>query len=272
MNIRIAALLFGITGLGFAQTPVFNGTSVVNAAGFQNPVAPGSLISIFGTNLASTTAQADTIPLSTSLGGVTVQFVQGGNNFNAPMLFASPGSASASSQLNLQVPWELVPGGGNVTAIVTVNGNASAPQQINVGPLGPGVFESNGLAIAVNNLDGTLAWQAGVVPGLTTHAAKAGDVLVIYATGLGAVDTQIPDGQAPANFDNKLRNNTTPPTVLVGGVQAQLIYSVLSPQFVGVNQLAIFVPSGVTPGNNVPLQIQEGGLTSPNTTTIAIGQ
>ena len=265
MKTRIAVLLFVGAASTFAQ-PAFTGNAVVNAASDTTPLAPGSLATIFGTNLASATAAASTIPLSKSLGGVTVQFAQGSNTFSAPMLFTSTG------QVNLQVPWELTPGGAPVMVTVTSDKGTSSPQQITVGPLGPGVFASNGFAVAVNNSDNTLVWPAGTIPGTTTHPAKAGDVIIIYATGLGALDTPIADGQAPFYSDNKLRNTTTAPTVLVGGVKAQLVYSVLSPQFVGVNQLAITVPSGVTPGNSVPLQIQEGGQTSPNTTVIAISQ
>jgi uncharacterized protein (TIGR03437 family) len=264
MKTRIALLLLAGATSTFAQ-PAFTGNAVVNAASDQTPLAPGSLASIFGTNLANGTASADTIPLSSKLGGVSVQFVQGNNTYPAPMLFTSTG------QVNLQVPQELVPGGEPVMVIVT-NGSDSSPQQISFGPVGPGVFASNGLAVAVNNSDGTLAWAAGTIPGTTTHPAKAGDILIIYATGMGALNTPIADGQAPANSDNVLRTTIATPTVMVGGVKAQLVYSVLSPQFVGVDQLAITVPTGVTPGNNVPLQIVAGGVTSPSTTGIAISQ
>lgn len=266
MKTRIALFLLAAAGSIWAQTPAFTGNAVVNAASDTTPLAPGSLATIFGSNLASSMASADTIPLSNNLGGVTVQFVQGSTTYQAPMLFTSTG------QVNVQVPWELVPGGAPVMVSVTANSSTSTAQQISIGPLGPGIFSSNGLAVAVNNADGSLAWATGAVPGATSHPATAGDVLIIYATGLGALDTPIADGQAPFYSDNKLRNTTTVPTVMVGGVQAQVIYSVLSPQFVGVDQFAITVPSGVTPGNNVPLQIVEGGITSPNTTGIAISQ
>jgi uncharacterized protein (TIGR03437 family) len=53
-------------------------------------------------------------------------------------------------------------------------------------------------------------------------------------------------------------------------VSAPVEFSGLSPQFVGVNQLNVRVPAGVTPGNTVPLQISIGGLTSTNQVTIAV--
>jgi uncharacterized protein (TIGR03437 family) len=274
MNTRLPILLIAAAVPALAQPSIRQSEGVLNAASFTAPVAPGGLLSIFGTSLASSMAAADTIPLSTSLSGVTVEFVQGSNNYPAPLLFVYQGdpNQNAPAQVNAQLPWEIDPNGPAVSVTVTSNGATSNQASVPVAALAPGIFASNGFAIAVNNSDQTLAWPAGAVPGVTTHAAKAGDVLVIYATGLGALDNSIPDGQAPSYFDNQLRNTTTPPTVLVGGIQAQVIYSVLSPQFVGVNQLAIFVPSGVASGNNVPLQIQEGGVTTPASATIAISQ
>jgi uncharacterized protein (TIGR03437 family) len=67
-----------------------------------------------------------------------------------------------------------------------------------------------------------------------------------------------------------LRSTITIPVVMIGGVSAQVAFSGLSPQFVGVNQVNVVVPAGVTPGNAVPLQISVGGLTSTNQVTMAI--
>jgi len=266
-------LLFAAASVGFAQTPsIRNSQGILNAASFTTPVAPGSLLSIFGTNLATSLVSADSIPLSTSLGGVTVTFAQGSNTYTSPLLFVFQGDANQNtpSQINAQLPWEIVPGGPAVSVTVTSNGATSAPASVPVGSVGPGIFSSSGLAIATDNADGVLAWAPGAVPGVTTHAVKAGDVLIIYATGLGPIDTPIANGTAPAYVDNVLHTNTVTPTVLVGGVPAQLVYSVLSPQFVGVNQMAIIIPNGAPTGDKVALQIQQNGQTSPDSTTIAV--
>jgi uncharacterized protein (TIGR03437 family) len=252
-------------GVLAAQTPTVAAGGVLNGASFLKggAITPGSLITIFGTQLASKTAEADTIPLSTALGGVTVQFVNGSTTVNAPMLFAN------SSQVNAQVPWELVPNGTtapvSVNVIVSNNGVASVPAAVTVGPFSPGIFSSNGLAIAENQ-DGTLAWPTGAVAGLTTHPAKPGDVIIIYATGLGAVNSPITDGQ---NSLDKLRNTLTVPVVMIGGVTAQVEFSGLSPQFVGVNQLNVVVPNTAA-GDSVPLQLFVGGITTSNTITMAV--
>ncbi len=247
--------------------------AILNAASFKTPLAPGSLVSIFGTNLSSTLASSDTVPLSNSIAGVTVQFVQADKTYVAPLQFIYQGDPSQNvpAQINAQLPWEIVPDGPPVTVTVTAAGaGTSAPAPVPVAPFGPGIFASSGLAIAVNNADGTFAWAAGAVPGVAAHAVKAGDVVIIYATGLGPVDTAIPDGQAPVYLDNALRNTTTKPTVYVGGVESQLVYSVLSPQFVGVDQLAIVIPSGAPTGDKVSLQILQGTAVSPDSTTIAV--
>lgn len=260
--LSVTALFLAGSGLGLAQPTITSG-GILNGASFASgvPITPGSLISIFGTNFAAHSASADSIPLSNQLGGVSVEFVNGNTKVPAPMLFAD------STQLNVEVPWEIVPSGTSATVnvIVTNNGKASAPSPVKVGPFSPGVFASNGLAIA-ENPDGTLAWPVGAVHGLTTHPAKPGDVVIIYATGLGAVKDPPADGQ---NSIDELRKNLTPPQVLVGGITAVLKFAGLSPQFVGVNQINMVVPD-VAPGDKVPLQIKVGGITSPDTITMAI--
>ena len=273
MRLRTVTLLFACAGLALAQAPSISDGGVLNGASFAKgqPVTPGSLVSIFGTRLASRVSQADTIPLSKSLGGVTVLFVNGSKAINAPMLFVQPDDAAdgVSSQLNVQVPWELVPAGAtaNVKVIVSNNGSNSNTATVAIGPFSPGVFASNGLAIAVNS-DGTLAWPTGAVPGLTTHPAKIGDTVIVYATGLGAVAHPPADGE---NSLDELRTNLVTPQVMVGGVSAEVPFSGLSPQFVGVNQMNVTIPS-VAPGNKVPLQIVLGGITTDASVTMAVSQ
>jgi len=179
-------------------------------------------------------------------------------------------SKGITSQINLQVPWDVIPAGttGNVNVVVTSNGVSSAPTPVTVGPYSPGVFASGGRAIAVN-ADGTLAWPAGVVAGLTTHPAKTGDALIVYATGLGQVDSPPANGQ---NSVDKIRKTLVDPVVMVGGMSAPVLFSGLSPQFVGVNQLNITVPGAAPAGDAVPLQLQLGGITSTDKTTIAVAR
>jgi uncharacterized protein (TIGR03437 family) len=261
-------LLFVVLGAAaFGQTPSVNAGGVVNGASFDKtmPVTPGSLISIFGSNLAATTAQADSIPLSTVLGNVSVTI----NGVAAPLngVFHT----SSFDQINAQLPWNVQTGTAQV--VVTNNGVASPAQTLQVGQFSPGIFSVNfgtGQAIAINP-DGSLAAPAGSIPGLATKPAKIGDPggLIILATGLGPVDPPVANGN---NSLDALRKTTTTPTVLIGNVPAQVVFSGLSPQFVGVNQINVAVPAGTPVGDKVPLQIQIGGLTSTNQVTIAVSQ
>jgi len=74
----------------------------------------------------------------------------------------------------------------------------------------------------------------------------------------------------PGSASDGLRSTNTSPQVPIGGVPAQVLFSGLSPQFVGVNQINVVVPQGTATGDAVPLQIQIGGITTSDKVTIAL--
>jgi uncharacterized protein (TIGR03437 family) len=269
---RIVLLLFavgaGIAGLASAQTPVITPGGTVSAASFApgQPVAPGSLVAIFGNQFAGSLASADTVPLSTTLSNTSVSF----NGIAAPLNFVAPG------QINAQVPYEVLPAGmnGAVNVVVTRNGVASAPDPVNITQFAPGVFAANGHAIAIIATDpndtarfAKLAAPAGSIPGLTTVPARPGDALIIYATGLGAVTPAVQSGHDSLD---QLRKTNSTPTVLIGNVPATVFFSGLTPNFPGIYQLNVTVAAGTPVGDAQPLVIQIGGVTSPATATVAI--
>lgn len=250
-----------------AQAPVISAGGVANGASFglapNNAVTPGSLISVFGTNLASAQAAADSIPLSTQLGGVSVTI----NGTPAPLNYVCHLCVGGvGDQLNIQMPWGIT--GSTAQVIVTNGSSKSSAATVNVAQFNPGIFSvNNGVGVAIAFfVDGALAAPSGSIPGLATRPAKAGDVLQIFATGLGAVDQHVNDGGAPT----VLTNTTTMPSVMIGGMQASTLFSGLAPGFVGINQVNAQVPTGAPTGNTVPLQLQIGGLTSTNQVTIAV--
>lgn len=245
-----------------AQTPVIVQGGVLNGASFSKTdagVAPGSLVSIFGTDLAPQVAQNDTTPLSTQLANVSVTF----NGIIAGLDFVAGG------QINAQVPWDVLPPGvtqGQASVVVTRNGVPSNPVAVNIVPTAPGIFAVNAIwAIAINP-DGSLAAPDGAIPGFPTRPAHPGDPLIILATGLGAVTPAVANG---ADSLDTLRTTNALPTVLVGGITSPLGFSGLSPQFPGVNQLNISVPNA-SPTGTVPLQIQMGTFTSTDQVKIAV--
>jgi len=261
--------VFAGAAICWAQPPTVVSDGVVNAASFAKgqPVSPGGLVSIFGTGLVSKLATADTVPLSNSLGGVTVTF---SDLPPAPLLAVIPGVLGQSDdQINAQLPWEIGSGTGVVNVMVTTPNGTSAPVAVNFAPSMPGIFASAAggqlYAIAVNSSDSSLAWPQGLAAS-GSHPAKAGDVLIIYATGMGMVDHQPADGGIPSVLSKTIAT----PTVLFGGVAGSVEFSGLAPQFVGVNQLNVQVPTGVTPGSAVPLQIKVNGVTSTNQVVVAM--
>jgi uncharacterized protein (TIGR03437 family) len=252
--LRFSGLLFLFGSFATAQTPAVTAGGVVNAASFDSPVAPGSLISIFGANLASQTAVAGVIPLPKSLAGVSVTF----NSIAAPLLFVS------DRQINAQLPWE-VSASSPVNVVVNNNGALSTPQTVAIASIAPGVFAVQGHAIAIHP-DGSLAAPAGSINQFAGHPAAAGETLIVLANGLGPVNPPAVTGD---NSLDALRTAVAVPQVFIGGVAAQVSFSGLSPQFVGVNQINLVVPSNISSGDAVPLEIRSGGrATAP--TTIAV--
>lgn len=262
--------------LACAQNPVIATGGVLNGASFDKtgqPIPPGALVSIFGTNLAAASASADTVPLSTTLSNVNVSF----NGIAAPLKDVVHG-ASGGDQINAQVPWEALAAGstsGTAQVIVTRNGVASAPLPVTLGVSAPGIFTfpgGVGQAVAYGNADGVIAAPINSGLPFTSRPAKIGDpaTLVILATGLGPVNPPVKTG-ANAN-DGQVHQTTTLPQVMVGGVNAQVVFAGMTPQFVGVYQINIVIAAGTPTGNAVPLQISMNGVTSRNDVTIAVTQ
>ncbi|HZU24989.1 MAG TPA: IPT/TIG domain-containing protein [Bryobacteraceae bacterium] len=264
----LTAVAAALTSPVFSQTPVINKGGIVNGATFSGsePVAPGALISIFGTDLASKPAPADTVPLSTKLGNVSVSI----NGVAAPLLYVS------ALQINAQVPWEAITEGTTktVNVVVTTNGTPSQPQTVVVGPYSPGVFQYLNHALVIIATDptdpryGLIAAPPGTIPHLTTARAKANDVCLFYATGLGAVTPAAVTGAGSADH---LRKVNVLPIVQVGGAHSRVEFAGLSPQFPGVYQVNIVIP-GIPPSDTAPVQIIQGGITTPADVTMAVGE
>ena len=94
----------------------------------------------------------------------------------------------------------------------------------------------------------------------STNPASPGQVVVIYATGLGPVNQTIALG-APAP-GNPPATVTTPVQVTVGGLNATVQFAGLTPGLVGLYQVNAVVPAGVTSGSAVPVVIVQNGVSS----------
>jgi uncharacterized protein (TIGR03437 family) len=263
-RLLLTATLFA--ALGAAQTPAVPENSVLNSATFStvgqpaHPVAPGSLVSVFGSEFAAGLASADSVPLSTNIAGVSVRF----NDVPAPLHFVSPG------QINAQLAWGLLQGAqtGTGTVVVTRNGASSQPRNFPMATVSPGISAmGTGPGVVVNVDDGSLAQPAGSIANFPARPARTGSAIIVYATGLGPVDPPVENGAAS---QDALRRTVMMLAVLIGGSEAQVLFSGLSPQFPGVYQLNVLVTPGVPTGDAVSIQLRTGGITSTDQVTIAV--
>ena len=260
-----------------AQAPAVNPGGVVNTANYApQGVSPGSIVAIFGTNLAGALAFSDSIPLSVTLGTVSsVTF----NGVSAPLYYVGP------LQVDAQMPFESLPSGATSATVnvvvTTTTGGASAPQPVTVLPAVSGIFTVSetgvGQAIATDNNDGAIAAPTGSIHGVTTHpwSLSSGHALVIWCTGLGAVDPPIADGHNSYDSSGQLTLRQVPPAntpvVLIGGVAAKVLFAGLAPAFVGEYQVDVLPGAGTPTGDAVSLQIQMNNITTSDQVTIAVG-
>ena len=226
---------------------------MVNGASFQPGIEAGSWVTIQGTNLANTspgrTWRDDEIVagrLPISLDGVSVTI----NGRAAYVYYISP------TQINVQAPTDTSTGPVNV--VVTNNGAVSAPATAQLQQYAPALFlaGATSFAIVTRYPDNALVADPAVIPGAV--AAASGDVLILWATGMGPTNPATAAGQVVT----KAPPAATLPAVAIGGMQAQVIGAALSPGSVGLYQVAIQMPASV-PSGNATIRVSVGGVTSP---------
>ncbi len=229
-----------------ASVPPPHITSVVNAGNFESDVAPGGLITVFGTNLSPLNMASSEIPLPTALANSCLSV----DGLPVPILFVS------STQVNAQMPYQAV---GDVTLILRTPSGISNSFDLVIEPNAPSVFY--GSAGPDNNIPTVVRFDDNglVTPSHPIHR-KSGSALVIYLTGLGQTYPTVPTGQ-PAPSD-PLSYSVVQPTVTLGGVDLSVLYSGLAPGLVGVDQINVSVPLNVPTGFAVPLVITEGDVST----------
>ena len=228
--------------------PVLTSGSVVSNAGpvAYSPLAPGGIISIYGDRLADFTASNQSLPLPTQL--ANTQVIIAGKS--VPLFFVS------KTQINALVPFGINP---NTRQQVLVQNEAtySQPVSVDVGPAQPASYLFGAVVAAQD-------YRGGAAPFFvsTGSPAQAGDVLVIYCAGLGATDQTVADGAA-SPF-SPLANTSSAVTVSIGGKDAAVQFAGLVPGYVGLYQINVVVPPGVSTGNAVGLSISVAGQTGPS--------
>jgi len=258
-DVRVLATS-GASSVTFTATvvqPVLPGLvsgAAVNGASFNRgaALAPGTIVSIFGANLALSTASAPSLPLPISLAGTRVLV----GETPIPLFYVSP------AQINALLPYELVPGTYQL-AVESLSGRGPGISLL-VSAYAPGIFtvssNGSGQGIFVVAQDGSLVSN--------NSPARRGSVVSIYATGLGAVDPPVTSGDA-GNAIEPLNRTLLTPMVRFDTYDGDVLYSGLAPGFAGLYQINVKVPAGVSSAYNIPVSLTIGGAAS-NRVTIPI--
>jgi uncharacterized protein (TIGR03437 family) len=222
---------------GPSNAPVIGFQGLVNSATLLPRVAPGSLVTLGGANLTLAAPAVANVPLPTTLAGSTVTI----NDQPVPLLAVSP------TQINLQLPFNVLPGPAILR--VTNGAGSSAPMVVQIDTVAPGLFR------IVNAAGATVDFS---------NPSRAGDIIVLYGTGLGPVAPPATAG-APA----PLANATAPVRVIVGGSELTPSFAGLAPGTAGTYQINVQLPAGLTAAAAVPVFITVDGQPS-NVVTIAV--
>jgi uncharacterized protein (TIGR03437 family) len=243
----LAALVLADTS---GSGPYYTAQSIANSAsGTAGPYAPNTFVTIYGENLAYATASLTAAEVSggmlpTVLGGTGVRVLI--NNIPANIYYVSP------TQVNLLIPTSLIAGPATIQLVVDSLAGPAIP--ITLQTAAPGFFQSDATTILGIHVDGSTITAAS--------PAKAGEIVVLFASGLGptnpaAIPDQIPQSAATitpmSNF-----------SMLINGVAVspqQIQYAGVVPTFAGLFQINVQLPADAPP--NPQIQIGYGGMFSP---------
>jgi uncharacterized protein (TIGR03437 family) len=226
----------------FDEVGVF---SVFGGAQFVS-LAPGEVISIYGSGLAETSLAGSGFPLQTTL--VDTQVFIGLRPL--PLYYVS------DTQVDALVPYSLTDNSLNASQQILVQrGNTlSQPVSFNVATAEPTILDRpGGVTDYPNYPDGPYYTVSAGTP------AHAGDTIVLNCLGLGAVAPPVADGGLPTSAGSQA---VAPVQVLIGN-QPATVTQALSPQFPGLYLVAAVIPAGVPTGSSVAVTISAGGQTSP---------
>jgi uncharacterized protein (TIGR03437 family) len=196
---------------------------VVSAASYTGPaVAPESIATAFGDRLSPATGEAATLPLPTSLAGLTLTITDSRSiERPAPLFYISPG------QVNFLVPPGVAPGQARVAIF---NGPVlRSTARIQVDPVAPALFTRDASGKGLAAATAVRVAADGAVTPLDVAALDFGDsgdtvYLTLYGTGI------------------RNRAALSAVSATVGGVSARVDYAGAQGQFVGLDQVNLALP------------------------------
>jgi uncharacterized protein (TIGR03437 family) len=213
------------------------------------PLAPGAVVQMFGSALASGPAFGTVTNgrLSTTVAGASVKI----GGLDAPIAYASP------TQINVQVPVELQ-ANRQYQVIVNTGGVYSKPEPIITAAAQPVLAAfADGRIIAQDVNYNLINAQ---------NPAHSGDVITLYLTGMGATTPPVATGTlAPSS---PLSTTVVQPQVNIDTASADILFSGLTPGGVGLYQINVRIPAGIRTGD-LQLVVSQSGIAS-NTAIIPV--
>ncbi len=243
----LAAALPAIAGKDRpAVAQVYSSASIVNAAtGLTGGFAANTMVSVYGTDLsydtASAPAGATVLPIK--LAGVSV--LLGGTLAN--LYYVSPG------QVNFLIPAELEP--GPVALRMVRDGLYGPSVTLTVTETAPGLFQLSSDTVIATHTDGSLLNAAA--------PASPGEVVVLYAVGLGRTSPDVLSGQASSGAIPILHLKDF--SVLLDNVavdRSRILYAGIAPGFAGLYQINLRLPASLS--ENPEIRVFIGAQSSPS--------
>jgi uncharacterized protein (TIGR03437 family) len=225
--------------------PFVDKGGVRNGAGDtpEQILAPGSVVSVVGINLAPGEEHGPASPLKQSLAGVSVRAA----GMLMPLFYVSP------TQINAQLPFEVAEGPQSLT--LSVPGKPDMKVAFAVSRNAPGLFNTQAGDVAY-----AMAAHADGSPVTVDSPAAQGETITLFGTGFGPYVNNALDGFAlPADGSFLLAD---PLTLVVGDNEVPTLYAGAADQQVGVNAVSFTIDNSMPQGTNVPVKVKINGHVS----------
>lgn len=235
----------------------------VNAASYGGgAVAPGSIVSVFGTGLAPYAQAASEASAQTSLAGTTVDVVDyGGVDLAASLLFVSPG------QINLVL--DPATNAGPAVISVSIAGQVVASALLLVSGVAPGLFSANssGQGLAAGNVQAVNGSSSLILPMAVYDPGQ--NQFVPEPISLGSAGTLVYLDFYGTGF--RFRSSVSDALVSLGGIPVATLYAGPQSQYAGLDQLVVGpIPRSLAGRGAVTVSVNVDG--SPANTLIVVFQ
>ena len=226
------------------QAPVYSAASVVNAAtNLPGPLAPLGLVSLYGKDLAVVTRaltpddlRSGQLPTTLIGTGVSVAI----DNIAVPIIFVSP------NQVNFLIPGNIRTGRRQIRLLT--NGKAGPDVEVQIAESSPGLFALDNSAVIATRGNGTLI--------TAEEPARPGEILVLYAVGLGATQPAINGLTIPSAAASISARSQF--SVLLNNEPVQddsILYAGICPGYAGLYQINFRLPADTPADPEIRLRL-----------------